>query len=116
MVYVSSLHHRNIVSVSRSGDAQLLMKQVMPNVGGIYGIAVDTMRNVIWATSAAAPGTSTLAVGDSALPALLEIRLSDGKPLRRFEMRTDAPTTSPGDIALSPNGDVPVSDSQAGVL
>lgn len=115
-MYVSSLHHRNIVALPRAGGSQFLMKEVPPNVGGLYGIAVDTARSVVWATSASAPGTSALAVGDTALPALLEIRLSDGKLLRRFEMRTSAPVTSPGDITLSPNGDVLVSDAQAGVL
>lgn len=115
-VYVSSLHHRNIAAVSSRGESRLLLAQVLPNVGGIYGIAVDTARGVIWATSAAAPGTGTLAVGDTALPALLEIRLADGQPLRRLELRSAAPITSPGDITLSPTGDVLVSDSQAGVL
>lgn len=115
-MYVSSLHHRNIVALPQSGGSQFLMKHVPPNVGGVYGIAVDTARNVVWATSAAAPGTGALAVGDTALPALLEIGLRDGQVLRRFEMRTAAPVTSPGDITLSPNGDVLVSDAQAGVL
>ncbi|MBC8087743.1 MAG: hypothetical protein H7Z40_10795 [Phycisphaerae bacterium] len=115
-VYVSSLHHHNIMALSRSGGSRWLMPQVLPNVGGIYGIAVDTARGIIWATSAAAPGTSVLAASDSALPALLEVRLADGKQLRRWEMRSAAPITSPGDIALSPTGDVLVSDSQAGVL
>jgi hypothetical protein len=100
------------------------LAQTQPELGAVFGIAVDTVRNVIWASSAANAAMKKLvpaankaaAPADSELAALVAIRISDGKLLRRIPVPPSVTNSSPGDIALAPNGDVLMSDSQAGVL
>lgn len=123
-MYVSSIYHRNIAAVTPRGEHRWLLAQTQPELGAVFGIAVDTVRNVIWASSAANAAMKKLAPSiskpappvDSELAALVAIRISDGKLLRRIPVPPSVVNSSPGDIALAPNGDVLMSDSQAGVL
>ncbi|MEP6832281.1 MAG: hypothetical protein ABJB74_02760 [Gemmatimonas sp.] len=116
MVYVSSVRHRNVIAVATDGRESFLLWGERANVGGIFGIVVDTTRGVLWAASA--PNAAMIAKGDTgaAVAALLAIRLSDGQLIRRIAIPLSAANSSPGDIALAANGDVLLSDSQAPVL
>lgn len=122
--YVSSIYHRNIAVVSPNGEQHWLLPQTLPQVGALFGVAVDTVRNVIWASSAANAAMKSLPFtankssshSENELAALVAFRISDGKLLRRIPIPLTVANSSPGDIALAQNGDVLMSDSQAGVL
>ncbi|MEO7997706.1 MAG: hypothetical protein ABI852_09685, partial [Gemmatimonadaceae bacterium] len=123
-MYVSSIYHRNIAVIDANGKQRWLLANDVPNIGSIFGIAVDTVRNVIWASSAANPAMKLIAPANqkttnipvSDLATLVAIRLSDGKVVKRATVPASVANASPGDIALMSNGDVLMSDSQAGVL
>ena len=115
-MYVSSVSHRNVLAVAPDGRSYMLLRGEYANVGGIFGIVVDTLRGVLWAASAPTPEMTAKGDSGTRVAALLAIRLSDGQLVRRIAIPSGVTNSSPGDIALSARGDVLLSDSQAAVL
>lgn len=108
--FVTSVRHRTIVERTAKGHERDLWPRDTPGIGGVFAVRVDMRRGVLWATMSGNPVMSGYQPGDSALASLLEVRIADGKILRRFDL---PPTHSYvlGDVSLAPNGDVYVSDS-----
>ena len=113
--YVTSVRHRTIVEVSRDGKERELWKRNTPGIAAVLGVRVDPRRDVIWASTSAVTQMSGFLPSDSNAASLLEVRISDGKILRRFDLsRTSGHVL--GDVALGPDGDVFMSDSFDPVL
>lgn len=106
---VSSVRNGLILAVNAKGDVQELVDVPW----GVFGMAVDAKRNVLWATTAALPQTEEFQVADKGKSALLKIDLKSGEILETLP----APEGEHhfGDVAVAPDGEVFVSDS-AGVL
>lgn len=115
-MYVSSVHHQNVVVIKPDGRTYPLLRGEHANVGGIFGIVVDTLRGMLWAASAPTPLMNDKSDANASVAALLQIRLSDGQLVRRIAIPAGIANSSPGDIALMANGDVLLADSQAPVL
>lgn len=115
-LYVTSLQHRSVVAITRDGDERKLLVNAPRDIGGLYGIAIDTARSVLWAASAQSPGTKSWNVADSTLSALVEIDMRSGAINKRYALTGTPLPPSPGDITLARNGDVFVGDGQAGVV
>lgn len=117
-IYLSSIAHRNVLVIDRRGNEKWLVNDNANELGSLFGIAVDTVRDVLWAASAPNAAMRGFAA-DSAngkLAGLFAIRLSDGTIVKRAYVPTSVATPGPGDIALMNNGDVLMSDSQAGIV
>ena len=113
--YVSSVRHRTIVEVAPNGAERELLPRDAPGNGAVLGVRVDAKRNVIWATMAGLHQMDGFARADSAIAALVRVRISDGAIERRWNLSTDKSHVL-GDLAVGPAGDVFVTDSNDPVL
>lgn len=116
-IYVASIRHRTIAELS--GDGKVLREVLprhAPGVGAILGVRVDTARGVLWATTSGMPQMMGYAAPDSAINALLRIRLVDGAVEQRWNLPPSSAGHTLGDLAIGPSGDVFVTDSREPVL
>ena len=108
--YVTSVRHRTVVEISRNGVERDVWPRSTPGIGAVLGVRVDPKRDVLWASTSAITQMSGYTPADSNSAALLEVRISDGKILRRFDLPRKGAHVL-GDVTIGPNGDVFVSDS-----
>jgi hypothetical protein len=110
-LFVSSIRHRTIADVARDGTFRELWPRDRSDLGAIFGVRVDTGRNVLWATTSGVPQEEGYIPGDSGVAALLEIQPTDGSILRRWDLPTARGGHVLGDLAIGPDGDVFMTDS-----
>ena len=114
-LYVTSIRHRTIVEIDAKGRERDVLPRGRPELGAMLAVRVDADGEHLWATMVGHPYMQGYTAADSALAALVRIRISDGKVVGRWDF--DANTKHiPGDLAVAPNGDVFISDSQSPVL
>jgi sugar lactone lactonase YvrE len=111
-LYLTSMRHRNVLVVPRSGPSRWLLRETTTRPGAVMGVAVDAERRVIWLTSAGHPAMQGGAPGDTVAAELLRVR--DGVVDRRWRLGDG--TGMPGELAVAPDGEVVVSDAVKGVL
>jgi DNA-binding beta-propeller fold protein YncE len=110
--YVTSLRHRTIAEVRRDGSVREVMPRGLKGVGAIFGVRVDAKNGVLWATTSGTPQMEGFVPGDTATAALLRIRLRNGVIDGRWDIPVAPGGHVLGDLAIGPNGDVYVTDSQ----
>ncbi len=108
-LYVTSLRHGTIAEVKRDGSVREILPRRAPNVGAIFAVRHDALRGMLWATTSGVPQTAGYQPADSAIAALLGIRLSDGAIVKRVDLPIGQHVL--GDVALS-GRDVLFSDSR----
>jgi hypothetical protein len=115
--YVTSIAHRTIAEarVGTSGVRELLPRGSR-ELGAILGVRVDTALGVLWATTSGIPQMEGFVPGDTAIAALLRIRISDGTIERRWNLPVVPGGHVLGDLAVGPRGDIWMTDSQEPVL
>jgi sugar lactone lactonase YvrE len=107
--FVTSVRERKIISSDAHGTASEFAKA--PDSWPILAIKVDPTRGVMWATEVAMHGFSVAPESDWGKSALLCFDLKNGEMLRRIE----GPHPSAlGDMVLTHDGDVIVSDGDGG--
>lgn len=111
--YVSSIRRRTIVVTNLTGDERMLWP-LDSGPGAVLAVRRVRGEDALWATIAGMPQMTGYASGDSGIAALLKVRISDGKVLRRVDL--PAGRHVPGDLAVTHSGDVFVSDSHQPVL
>lgn len=111
---VSSVWRHTIVAVDEAGRVSPYLQPGAPD-WSIFNLGVDARRGVLWAsTSAGGPGGPA---GDKTSVALLEIDLASGRVLERFSPPAgEAKQRSFGDLVVTRDGTVYVSDSLAGEI
>ena len=114
--YVASVRHRVVAEVDANGNVRELWARDRAGIGAMLGVRVDTARGVLWATTSGLRQMEGYAAGDSAIAALLRIRIADGAIERRWDVPPTALGHVLGDLAVAPNGDVYVTDSFEPVL
>ncbi len=115
-LYVGSIRHRTVLEVGRDGRVRDLLLRRDPRVGSIMGVRVDPRGGVVWATTVGLPQMEGFVPADTAIAALLRVRIADGAIERRWDLPAEAAGHVPGDLALGPAGDVFVTDSKAAVV
>ena len=113
--YVASIRHRTVVEMGGSGPRDLWPRS-RPGMGAVLAVRVDRERSVLWATTSGIPQMLGYAPTDSGIAALLQVRISDGEILRRWDLAPAPRGHVLGDVAVGPSGDVYVSDSNEPVL
>jgi sugar lactone lactonase YvrE len=109
--YVTSIREKRIVSVNADGSLETFASA--PDDWPMLAIKIDGRRHVVWATEAALHGLIFSAQEQWGRSAVLAYDLRTAKLLRRIE----APRGSAlGDMTVSANGDVLVSDGEGGGL
>ncbi len=115
-VFVTSIRHRTIAEVTPAGAYRELLTRSLPGVGAMFGVRYDARRNVLWATTSGSPYMNGYQPPDSAIAALLRIRIADGSIEERFDLPPIPGGHVLGDLAIGPQGDVFVTDSKEPVL
>jgi sugar lactone lactonase YvrE len=112
--FVSGIRRSVIVAVDHSGHTTLFA-QGNDTGRGFLALAVDSVRNVLWATTEAIPqaiGFDTTIAGHASL---FKYELKTGKLLQRYDMpATEA--HGAGDIAVAENGDLYIADTGTGSI
>ncbi len=114
--YVASVRHRTIAELSPDGSARELWPRDGAIVGAMFGVRVDAAHGALWATTSAVPQMANYRPADSTIAALLRIRIADGTIERRWNIPPAPDGHTLGDLALGPQGDVFVTDSNEPVL
>jgi hypothetical protein len=109
LFYVSTVLGRQILQVDLSGRAKLFASA--PDQWPMMALKVDSKRRVLWATEVAIDGFASAPKEDWGRSAILQFDLRSGKLLHRIE---GPPKAALGDMALSRDGDVLVSDGEHG--
>jgi DNA-binding beta-propeller fold protein YncE len=108
---VSSVRTGAILAVNANGDVTTFVDVPW----GVFGIAVDAKRNVLWATTAAMEQNEDFHAEDKGKSALLRIDLASGEVLETLKPADDA-THHFGDVAVASDGEVYVSDAASPVI
>lgn len=115
-VYLASVRHRTIAEISRDGATRELWARDRRELGALLGVRVDAARGVLWATTSGVRQMSGWMPADTAIAALLRIRIADGAIERRWDLPPIPGGHVLGDLAVGPAGDVFVTDSNDPVL
>jgi streptogramin lyase len=113
--FLSSLRSGRILSYAVDGGFAEFVPAGRDGQWAMLGIAVDTLTRTLWATTHAAPYFTGYAAADSGKSAVLAYDLDTGT-LRRRYLPPDSGRHQLGDIAVSADGDVFVSDADNGVV
>ena len=113
-IYVTSLRHRMVYAVSPGGVVTPALRGDSATIAAPFGVALDASRDVLWITTAGVAHMSGYAPADSARAELVRVRRADGAITGRWAL--GGGTGMPGELALSPRGDVLVSDAVLGRL
>ena len=109
--YVASVRHRTIAEW-RDGTTRELLARGRSDLGAILAVRVDSTRGVLWATTSGIPQQGNFVPADTAIAAILRIRIADGTVERRWDLPVSPGGHVLGDIAIGPLGDIYVSNSQ----
>jgi sugar lactone lactonase YvrE len=114
--YVASINHRTVAELRPDGSVRELIPRGSRGVGGIFGVRVDPKGGVLWATTSGIPQIDGFSPGDTAIAALLRIRIRDGFIEKRWNLPVIPGGHVLGDLAIGPKGDVFMTDSNEPVL
>src|SRR5579863_1538437 len=109
--FVTSVREKKIVSVDARGASAEFAKA--PDNWPMLAVKVDPSRHLLWATEVAMQGFNFAPEADWGRSVVLCFELPSGKLLRRVESPRGAAL---GDMALTANGDVIVSDGEGGAV
>ncbi len=114
--YVAGVRHRTIVEISPDGTSRELLQRDQHGNGAVLGVRMDTARGVLWATMSGIVQTAGYVPADSAIAALVRVRISDGAIEKRWNIPPTPGGHTLGDLAIGPHGDVFLTDSNQPVL
>jgi sugar lactone lactonase YvrE len=109
--YIASVRHRTIAELFPDGSSREILPRDTRSLGAILGVRFDTARRVLWATTSGIPQMQGFVAADSAIAALLRIRVSDGTIEQRWNIPPVASGHVLGDVVIGPHGDVFFTDS-----
>ncbi len=113
---VSSVRKKTILSVHADGSVAPFISEGAPGFLGMFALALDSARGHVWATTVAMTHVEGFTKGDSAEAAVLRFDLASGLLQARYAIPQAALGAVPGDVTLSPDGDLYVSDSRSGIV
>ena len=105
--YLASIARRTVVVREPDGRERDLLSRSRAGALPVLAVRIDSGRGVAWATESPVAGAGA----PSGPASLLRIRLSDGTVERRWILPAAGRGHTLGDVAIGPNGDVIVSDS-----
>jgi sugar lactone lactonase YvrE len=112
--FMGSIRQRRIIVADRAGKTSDFVRPGADGIGGVFGMAVDGQRRMLWVATTSLPRMEGFTASDSGRVGVYGYDLDSG----RLKHHAWAPRDSSvnhtfGDVAVAPNGDVYVSDSQA---
>ena len=112
--YISSVRHRKILSIDKRGVSAEFVREGQPDVWAILALGVDSKRRILWASTVAMPEAIGYRKEDEGRSSLLKYSLDTGALLKRYDLKNDSKHAL-GDLTVSPDGDVFVSDGEGAV-
>jgi hypothetical protein len=112
LFYVGSVHLRKIVSVSRSGAVREFASRVS-GLWGAFGMKVDSRRRILWVASSALPEMEGFRPEEEGSAGVFQFDLRSGKLMNKYLLREPGRKHVFGDLAVSLQGDVYVTDSSS---
>ncbi len=122
-IFVTSIATGRIIRVDSSGAVRDIFAAGSEPQSGVFGVAVDTLCECLWVTTAPHPRraanvhartNSARVFKEDSIAELLHVRIADGVVLRRYTLGDGG--GMPGELTITPRGDVLVSDGVRGVL
>lgn len=113
--YVSSIHKRKIVSRNKKGEVRDFATR-KDGLWAAMGMKVDAKRRILWVGSAAVPEMQEYQKEDEGRSGVFSFDLKTGKPIKQYLLVNDIQSHVLGDLTLSANGEVYISDSQTPAL
>jgi sugar lactone lactonase YvrE len=118
-LFLSSLYKRKIVAIGADGATRDFIAPGQDGIGPVVGIEVDPVRRSLWAASMVLTEAG-IPLSDTTMTAhglLFHYDVDTGRLRRRFVLRPAGGRRHGfNDVTVMPNGDVYVTDSQAGGL
>jgi sugar lactone lactonase YvrE len=118
-LFLSSLYKRKIVAISPDGTARDFIDSGQDGIGPVVGVEVDPVRRGLWAASMVLP-EAAIPLVDSTFIAhglLFHYDVDTGRLRRRYVLPpTDSVRHGFNDLTVLPNGDVYLTDSEAGAV
>jgi len=108
--YISSVRHSKILSVDKRGASAEFAHGAWP----ILALGVDSKRKILWASTVAMAEGIGFKKEDAGRSALLKFSLDTGALLKRYDLENETKHAL-GDMTVSTNGDVFVSDGEGAV-
>jgi sugar lactone lactonase YvrE len=110
---MGSVTQRRIIALGPDRAARDLVASAADGIAGVFGMAVEADRRTLWVATTALGRMSGFTPADSGRAGVFGYDLDTGTLRRRVWLGRDALPHTLGDVAVAPNGDVYVSDSQS---
>jgi hypothetical protein len=114
--YLTSVRKKKILRVARSSEITTLTDLSTDPGWPLFAIVADDNRGALWVTAAAIPDFAPAPKADHGRSTLLEIDMNTGKVRHRYDLPDDGTPHVLGDAALTPTGDLIISDGLNGAV
>jgi len=114
--YLSSIYRRKIVSVDNNGKNGTFKDEGEDGLWSVFGIKIDSQRRILWACTGAVKQTKNYNKNDLGKTSVFKYNIDSKKLIRKYELDNKENGHLFGDLALSSNGDLYVSDSKYNVI
>ena len=114
--FLSSVHQRKIITCTASGQCEDFLPPddaVAGTLWGVLALHIDSHRRVLWATTSSMRAEARHQKADEGKSALLKFDLRSRRLIKRYEPQ-GGKEHAMGDMTVSSNGDVFVSDGLSG--
>ncbi|HXI88901.1 MAG TPA: hypothetical protein VNO24_02695, partial [Blastocatellia bacterium] len=108
--FVSSVHKRKILSVSRTGETKTFASE-QDGLYSVLGMSVDARRRHLWVTTTAFPQMLNFMKEEDGVSAVFKFDLRTKKLLKKYVLSNATKKHALGDLIIQSNGDVFTTDS-----
>jgi sugar lactone lactonase YvrE len=113
---VSTIRTRTILAVDEKGKETVFAAPSKEQPWGVFGLALDAKRKLLWAGTAATAEAEGAPAADRGQTALVAYDLGSGKIVHRVTLPPDSTENVFGDLTVARDGTVYVTDSIGGGL
>lgn len=112
--YFGSIHKRNILKRNAKGAVSNFTAPAQDGLASVFGVKVDAAKKVLWACSSPMPEMENY--DTTATSGVFKYDTRSGKLLAKFQPSVNKKKFAFGDLVLSNNGQVFVSDSENNII
>ncbi len=110
--YLSSVYRKKIVWIDENGNIGNFKNDGENGLWSVFGIKVDSQRRTLWVCTGAIEQTMNFIKSDLGKTAVFKYNIDSKKLIKKYELDNIKNEHLFGDLALSSNGDIYVSDSR----
>ncbi len=110
LFYIGSIHKRKIITINEKGETKDFCSPGFEGMTSIFGLKVDTKRKILWAC--ASPMHEMENYDTTSRSSVFKFDLVSGRLLHKYQWKEKRQDGIFGDLILSANGDVYISDTK----